>query len=93
MIPVAHLEIALPVEYLAEVQAHEGVRVVHHLDLPRLRVADRDAQFLVELSAEGESVEAELGAALSRFEKDLADGELRALFFDDDDPRNASGRH
>jgi len=28
-------------------------------------------------------------AALARFEKDLADGELRALFYDENDPRNA----
>ncbi len=43
----------------------------------------------MELAAEGESVEADLETAMGRFEKDLADGELRALFFDADDPRNA----
>jgi len=38
---------------------------------------------------EGESVGADLEAALARFEKALADGELRALFTDENDPRSA----
>jgi peptide chain release factor 2 len=44
---------------------------------------------LVELAAEGESVEAETAAGVTRLEKDLEEAELRALFYDEDDPRNA----
>ena len=38
---------------------------------------------------EGEPVQSEIEAALAKFQKNLADGELRALFFEEDDPRNA----
>ena len=55
----------------------------------KLREEKDEIDVLIELAAEGENVEAELETALGRFEKDLADGELRALFFDADDPRNA----
>jgi peptide chain release factor 2 len=44
---------------------------------------------LTELLAEGEQVGPEIEAALGRFEKALSDGELRALFFEENDPRNA----
>ena len=44
---------------------------------------------MTELLTEGENVGPEIEAALSRFEKSLAEGELRALFFDENDPRNA----
>ncbi len=43
----------------------------------------------MELSEEGESVEAETGQALNRFEEDLAEAEVRTLFYDNDDARNA----
>jgi peptide chain release factor 2 len=39
--------------------------------------------------AEGESVGPEIEAAVARFEEELADGELRALFYEENDPRNA----
>jgi len=44
---------------------------------------------LMELLAEGENVIPDIEAALGPFVKSLADGELRALFFDENDPRNA----
>jgi peptide chain release factor 2 len=44
---------------------------------------------LTELLSEGEQVGPEIEAALGRFEKALSDGELRALFFEENDPRNA----
>ncbi len=43
----------------------------------------------MELAEEGENVAADIQAALGRFEKELAEGELRALFSSQDDPRNA----
>ncbi|HMA52977.1 MAG TPA: peptide chain release factor 2 [Acidobacteriota bacterium] len=48
-----------------------------------------ELEVLTELAAEGESVQADLDAAILRLEKDLQEAELRALFFDTDDPRNA----
>src|SRR5438105_1715636 len=41
---LAHLERTLPLVDLAEVQPHQRVRVVRRLDLPRVGVADGDAQ-------------------------------------------------
>ena len=43
----------------------------------------------MELAAEGENVDVDVQAALGRLEKELAEGELRALFSSQDDPRNA----
>ncbi len=43
----------------------------------------------LELGQEGESVDSDLEAALSAFAAGLAEAELRSLFFDEDDPRNA----
>jgi peptide chain release factor 2 len=48
-----------------------------------------ELEVLAELSAEGESVEADVEAATGRLEKDLQEAELRALFYDGDDPRDA----
>ncbi|NLH78105.1 MAG: peptide chain release factor 2 [Acidobacteria bacterium] len=48
-----------------------------------------ELEVLVELAAEGESVEAEGAAAVGRLETALQEAELRALFYDPDDPRNA----
>lgn len=63
---------------------------------------DRDIQFfsgleekkeevevLAELAGEGESVGEDLERALAAFKKKLEDAELQALFFDEDDGRNA----
>ena len=55
----------------------------------RIREQKDEIEVLAELRAEGENVEADIAAALARFEKALSDGELRALFFDENDPRNA----
>ncbi len=54
-----------------------------------LKEQKEELQVLLELAAEGENVDGDIGAALSRFDKNLSDGELRALFFEGDDPRNA----
>ncbi len=43
----------------------------------------------MELADEGENVDAESEAAVARLEKALEEAELRALFFDEDDMRNA----
>jgi peptide chain release factor 2 len=48
-----------------------------------------ELEVLTELAAEGENVEAETEAGIGRLEKNLQEGELRALFYDEDDPRNA----
>jgi len=44
---------------------------------------------LVELAEEGENVEGELKGNLEAFEKSLAEAELQALFFEEDDSRHA----
>jgi peptide chain release factor 2 len=44
---------------------------------------------LLELAGEGENVAADVTAALAGFEKELADAELRTLYFEADDIRNA----
>ncbi len=43
----------------------------------------------MELAAEGENVDADAATAIDRLETALQEAELRALFFDADDPRNA----
>ena len=48
-----------------------------------------ELEVLVELAGEGESVETEVGQAVSGFEKRLEEAEFQTLFFDSDDPRNA----
>jgi len=48
-----------------------------------------EVEVLVELAEEGEQVEEELSQVLKSIEKDLAEAELKTLFFDKDDPRNA----
>jgi len=55
----------------------------------RISGQKEELEVLSELAAEGENVEADLGAAVDRLEKDLQEAELRALFDDPDDPRNA----
>ncbi len=44
---------------------------------------------MAELAEEGENVAEELHKTLESFEEDLAQAELKTLFFDRDDPRNA----
>ena len=48
-----------------------------------------ELEVLTELAAEGESVGAETEAGIFRLDKNLQEAELRALFYDEDDPRNA----
>ena len=48
-----------------------------------------ELEVLTELAAEGESVESDITAAVGRLDKDLQEAELRALFYDADDPRDA----
>jgi peptide chain release factor 2 len=55
----------------------------------RILAHKEELEVLTELAAEGESVQADIDAALVRFENDLQEAELRALFYDADDPRNA----
>ncbi|MGA2533213.1 MAG: peptide chain release factor 2 [Candidatus Aminicenantales bacterium] len=55
----------------------------------RIREQKDEIEVLTELLTEGENVGPEIETALSRFEKSLSDGELRALFYDENDPRNA----
>jgi len=52
-------------------------------------VQKEELEVLAELAAEGESVEAEAEAAVGRLDKALEEAELRALFYDNDDARNA----
>ncbi|MCJ7644401.1 MAG: peptide chain release factor 2 [Candidatus Aminicenantes bacterium] len=54
----------------------------------KLRTQREEVEVLLELSKEGESVDAEIASALTVFEKELSEAELRALYFDVDDPRN-----
>jgi peptide chain release factor 2 len=44
---------------------------------------------LTELAAEGETVGTDIQVGINRLETDLDEAELRALFYDQDDPRNA----
>ncbi|MGZ5515831.1 MAG: peptide chain release factor 2 [Candidatus Aminicenantales bacterium] len=68
----------------------------------RKKLIEKDVQFfkrilgqkeelevLTELAAEGESVQTDVDTAVLRLEKDLQEAELRALFYDSDDPRDA----
>jgi peptide chain release factor 2 len=48
-----------------------------------------ELEVLAELAAEGESVQADADAGIARLEQDLQEAEFRALFFEEDDPRNA----
>ncbi|MDI6845812.1 MAG: peptide chain release factor 2 [Candidatus Saccharicenans sp.] len=48
-----------------------------------------EIEVLLELAEEGENVLADLSGALKSFEQELLEAELRALFFEEDDPRNA----
>ncbi len=48
-----------------------------------------ELEVLMELAGEGENVEAETEAGIGRLDKNLQEAELRALFYDEDDPRNA----
>ncbi len=55
----------------------------------RLVERKEELEVLKELHEEGENVDADLGPALDRFEKDLAEAEIRTLLAGEDDPRNA----
>ncbi|HDT13023.1 MAG TPA: peptide chain release factor 2 [Candidatus Aminicenantes bacterium] len=55
----------------------------------RILALKEELEVLIELAAEGESVEAEFEASVARLEKDLEEAELRALFSEEDDARNA----
>jgi len=54
-----------------------------------LKERKEEVEVLLELMEEGEAVEKDLEAALVRLEKEAAEAELRSLFFDQDDVRNA----
>jgi hypothetical protein len=47
-----HVQLAGPLVDLAEVQAHQRVRVVDALDLPGMDRADGDADLLLQLAAQ-----------------------------------------
>ncbi len=55
----------------------------------RIQVQKDEIDVLAELFAEGESVGPDIESALGRFEKELAEGELRALLSEEHDARNA----
>lgn len=55
----------------------------------RLKEKKEEVEVLAELAEEGESVGEDLERALAAFKKKLEDAELQALFFDEDDGRNA----
>ena len=55
----------------------------------KMRDKKEEIEVLLELSKEGENVAADLAASLSVLEKDIDDAEMRTLYFDIDDPRNA----
>jgi peptide chain release factor 2 len=58
-------------------------------DYERIRGKKEELEVLLELAGEGENVAAEVAAALSGLEKELAEAELKTLYFDTDDVRNA----
>ncbi|MEN6560425.1 MAG: peptide chain release factor 2 [Acidobacteriota bacterium] len=55
----------------------------------RILTQKEDLEVLAELAAEGESVDADVETAVGRLEADLREAELRALFYEADDARNA----
>jgi len=55
----------------------------------QLKEKKEELEVLAELAEEGEKVESELESALTAFEKAAEEAELRALFFEPDDLRNA----
>ena len=55
----------------------------------KINTQKEEIEVLLELAEEGENVDADIAAALSVLEKELSEAELRTLFFDPDDPRNA----
>jgi peptide chain release factor 2 len=88
-------------ERLASPEVWQDQRVSQALQQKK-KLLERDLQFfgkvqdekdeldvLTELLSEGENVGPEIDVALVRFEKRLADAELRALFYQENDPRNA----
>ncbi|HEX2695912.1 MAG TPA: peptide chain release factor 2 [Acidobacteriota bacterium] len=65
-------------------------RLAHEVqDYERIRGKKEDLEVLLELAGEGENVAADVAAALSGLEKELAEAELKTLYFDADDIRNA----
>ena len=55
----------------------------------RINENKEELEVLTELAEEEEDVEEELKQSLATFEKDLTDAELQALFYEEDDFRNA----
>ncbi|MDI6697901.1 MAG: peptide chain release factor 2 [Candidatus Saccharicenans sp.] len=55
----------------------------------KLKTDREEIEVLLELAEEGEKVADELNRSLKSFEAELQEAELRTLFFDEDDPRNA----
>ncbi|MCR4409039.1 MAG: peptide chain release factor 2 [Candidatus Saccharicenans sp.] len=55
----------------------------------KLKNDREEIEVLLELAEEGEKVIDDLNRALRSFEQELQEAELRTLFFDEDDPRNA----
>ena len=54
-----------------------------------LETTKEEVEVLLELASEGENVEADGLAAINRLEADLSEAELRSLFFQHDDTRDA----
>ena len=59
------------------------------LSFRRLAEKKEEVEVLAELAAEGEHVAEDLGRAVSAFGEMLTEAELRTLFYDEDDSRNA----
>ncbi|MBC7348369.1 MAG: peptide chain release factor 2 [Candidatus Aminicenantes bacterium] len=55
----------------------------------KLKNDQEEIEVLLELAEEGEKVIDDLSQALRAFDQELQEAELRTLFFDEDDPRNA----
>ncbi len=55
----------------------------------RLQEKKEELEVLAELAHEGENVEEEIQKTLTTFEKEIEEAELRTLFFEADDARNA----
>ncbi len=55
----------------------------------RINTQKEEIEVFLDLTKEGENVDSDIASALAIFEKELSEAELRTLFFDTDDSRNA----
>lgn len=55
----------------------------------RIKTQKEEIEVFLDLTREGENVDSDIASALVLFEKELAEAELRTLFFDTDDSRSA----